>query len=100
MKRFIPLGSIVSLTGSEKRFMITGYMQREVESEKIWDYCACFFPEGNVDAHQAILFDEGQVDKFFFVGLQDSESMEFHEKLSLSLDNSHESEDHIPNEEG
>jgi hypothetical protein len=97
MKKFIPIGSVVSLRNSEKRLMITGYRQQEIETDKVWDYCACLFPEGSLNVNQAILFDEGQIDKLFFVGLQDTECLVFHEQLSLSLENSQEL--NAPNEQ-
>ncbi len=80
--KFLPIGSVVLLKDSTKRVMIVGVKQKQVDSEKIWDYSACLFPEGIVDPDRLYLFDAEQIDKLFFIGLQDGESMQFLERLN------------------
>ena len=80
--KFLPIGSVVLLKDSTKRVMIVGVKQKQVDSEKIWDYSACLFPEGIVDPDRLYLFDAEQIDKLFFIGLQDGESMQFLEMLN------------------
>lgn len=80
--KFLPIGSVVLLKDSTKRVMIVGVKQKQVDSEKIWDYSACLFPEGIVDPDRLYLFDAEQIDKLFFIGLQDGESMQFLDRLN------------------
>ena len=80
--KFLPIGSVVLLKDSTKRVMIVGVKQKQVDSEKIWDYSACLFPEGIIDPDRLYLFDAEQIDKLFFIGLQDGESMQFLDRLN------------------
>ena len=82
MKKYLPIGSVVLLTNSQKRVMIVGVKQKQVGSDKIWDYCGCLFPEGILDPDKLFLFDSEQVERLYFIGLQDSESMAFAQQLS------------------
>jgi len=49
MKKYLPIGSIVLLKNGNKKIMIYGRRQIQVTSGKIFDYVACFYPEGNVN---------------------------------------------------
>ena len=49
MKRFLPIGSVVLLKESKKRIMIVGVKQKQIASEKVWDYSACLYPEGIIN---------------------------------------------------
>ena len=86
MKKYLPIGSVVLLKESQKRIMIVGVKQKQVGSDKIWDYSACLYPEGILDPDKLFLFDNEQIERLYFVGLQDGEGLAFSQKLSL-LDN-------------
>jgi len=75
----LPVGSVVLLEESEKRVMITGYIQASVSDEGkiIYDYCGCLFPEGYMDAEHMYLFNHDQIQTVFCVGYMDGEEMEF-----------------------
>ena len=47
-ERTLPIGSVVSLYGGEKRLMILGYVKylQGDDSGKVYDYCGCTYPEG------------------------------------------------------
>lgn len=77
MKRFFSIGSVVKLKNVSQRVMIVGHVQREVGTERIWDYAAVPFPEGVLEHDKFILFDHDSIDKLYFVGLQDTESMTY-----------------------
>jgi hypothetical protein len=81
MKKFLPIGSVVLLKDSTKRVMIIGVMQKQVDSDKTWDYCGCYYPEGVLDPEKLFLFDASQIERLYFIGLQDGEGMAFIEKL-------------------
>ena len=44
----LPIGTVVLLKNSKKRIMIIGLLQKQIKDgeEIIWDYSACFYPEG------------------------------------------------------
>lgn len=84
MKRYFPIGSVVLLKESNKRVMIVGLKQKQFESDKVWDYSACLYPEGIIDPDKLYLFDNEQIQRLYFVGFQDGEALEFLEKLSTA----------------
>ena len=55
MDKYLPIGSVVLLKEGEKRLMIYGVKQKESGTDKIWDYVACLFPEGNIDLKHTYL---------------------------------------------
>ena len=77
MKKFLPIGSVVLLKDSTKRVMIVGLKQKQAGADKVWDYSGCLFPEGILDPEKLFLFDAGQIERLYFIGLQDAESMTF-----------------------
>lgn len=87
LEGILPIGTIVSLKGSERRVMIMGIAQKERGSEdKIWDYSACLFPEGYLGADQVYLFDNEQIDMVYAIGYQDKEQSEFKKKAEMLLE--------------
>lgn len=82
MKKYLPIGSVVLLKESQKRIMIVGVKQKQSDSDKVWDYSACLFPEGIIDPDRLYLFDADQIERLYFVGLQDGESLAFLDKLN------------------
>ena len=85
MKALLPIGTVVLLKESTKRVMIYGRLQREVNGNRVWDYIACLFPEGNVNADHSFLFDNEQIESVFFVGCQDEEEMRFQQYLQDTI---------------
>lgn len=73
----LPIGSVVRLKEGDKKFMICGRIQAEENEEKIYDYSACYFPEGLIDPSHIFLFDRGAIDTVFFVGCQDQDELEY-----------------------
>lgn len=96
-KVYLPIGSVVSLKGIEKRVMIYGIAQEVIQKEesKIYDYLACIFPEGHV-GEEKILFNQEDISAVFFIGFQDSEQLLYRagldEKLAEMIGH-HESEE-------
>ncbi len=81
-KDLLPIGSVVLLKGGNKRVMICGRIQTRAGEEKIYDYSACYFPEGIVDPTNMFFFDRDAIDVIFFIGCQDEEELRFrHEVL-------------------
>ena len=77
MDKYLPIGSIVLLKGGEKRVMIYGRKQKQLDTGRLWDYIACLYPEGHVNDEFTFLFNHDQIDRVFFIGFQDQEEFDF-----------------------
>ena len=79
----LPIGTVVLLKNSKKRIMIIGLLQKQIKDgeEVIWDYSACFYPEGYMGPDKTFLFNGDQIEKVFAVGYQDEEQFNFKMKI-------------------
>lgn len=79
----LPIGTVVLLKNSQKRVMIIGVLQKQIKDgeDVIWDYSACFYPEGYMGPDKTFLFNANQIEKVFAVGYQDQEQFAFKEKI-------------------
>ena len=81
-KDMLPVGSVVLLKGGEKRVMICGRIQAKAGENIIYDYSACYYPEGIIDPSAMFFFNRDAIDTVYFVGFQDKEELDFrHEVL-------------------
>ncbi len=86
LENFLPIGSVVLLKGAKKRLMITGYcLTDKNDNNKKYDYCGCLYPEGIVDANKIALFNHSQIDKVYFIGMQDVEEYIVKKKIDKIL---------------
>lgn len=76
-KNLLPIGSVVLLRGGTKRVMICGRIQARAGSDRIYDYSACWYPEGITRPDEMFFFDRDAVETVFFVGFQDKEELDF-----------------------
>lgn len=76
-KNLLPIGSVVLLKGGNKRVMICGRVQNRAGTNDIYDYSACFFPEGIVNPNNMFFFNRDAIETIFFIGLQDKEELDF-----------------------
>lgn len=77
LEGLLPIGTVVLLKNSTKKVMIIGVCQKEIESDLIWDYTGCVYPEGYMGPDKTFLFNNDQIDKVFAVGYQDEEQFAF-----------------------
>lgn len=79
MKNFLPIGSVVLLKDAAKRLMICGRIQMRTDEgeRKLYDYCGCLYPEGILDPERTFLFNNEDIDKVFYMGMQDEEEFKF-----------------------
>ncbi|WCR26048.1 DUF4176 domain-containing protein [Paenibacillus thiaminolyticus] len=75
----LPIGSVVLLKDAKKRVMIFGRLQKQ--GDKIWDYIATPYPEGNIDPNLACVFNHENIDTVCFKGFQDMEEVAFNQVL-------------------
>ncbi|MFC4651607.1 DUF4176 domain-containing protein [Lactococcus nasutitermitis] len=76
-KGFLPLGSVVLLNDGEKRLMIVGRKQLSTKSKKKFNYAGVLFPEGYQNAEELYLFNNGDIEHVFQMGLIDDEELAF-----------------------
>lgn len=82
-QKYLPIGSVVMLKGGSKRVMISGFCTTSTEEQnKIYDYSGCMFPEGFLSSEQTALFNHDQIEKIYFIGLNDEEEKQFKIKLN------------------
>lgn len=84
-ENLLPLGSVVLVKGGNKRVMITGRIQARVGEHKVYDYSACYYPEGIINPKEMFFFDHDAIEQLFFVGFQDEEELSFRSKTLGSL---------------
>ena len=80
-KNLLPIGSVVLLKGGEKRIMICGRIQAKAGENEIYDYSACYYPQGIVDPTSMFFFNRDAIDRVFFIGFQDAEDIAFKEQV-------------------
>ena len=81
MVELLPIGSIVLLSGGDKRLMIIGVVQINPEDGEEYDYLACLYPEGFVGLEHIYLFNHEDIDSVAAEGFTDDEHYEFRDKL-------------------
>lgn len=83
LEGLLPIGTVVLLKNSTKRVMIIGVLQQQIKegTPVIWDYSACFYPEGYMGPDKTFLFNSDQIDRIFSIGYQDGEQFEFKIKI-------------------
>lgn len=85
MEKYLPIGSVVLLKGGKKRIMITGFVPKSPEGNKVFDYSGCLYPEGIISSNENLLFDHDQIEHVYFIGLNDEEERQFKAKLNEAL---------------
>ena len=84
-ENLLPIGSVVLLKGGNKRVMITGRIQVRTGEKRIYDYSACWYPEGILSPKEMFFFDHDAIEQLFFVGFQDEEEMMFRSQALANL---------------
>lgn len=83
IKDLLPVGSIVLLKDGEKKLMINGIMQNDAgDTGKNYDYLGVLYPEGHIGEGFQYLFNHEDIDEIIFRGFEDTERVEFLEKLA------------------
>ena len=96
-ERFLPIGTVVLLKGGKRKLMIMSYCiipsgdvydkDGKVDTQgKMFDYGACFYPEGMVTSDQLFAFDHEQIDKVCFMGYETEEQKEISKVLNGGIE--------------
>lgn len=78
---FLPIGSVVLLEGGNKRIMICGRIQAQAGSDVIYDYSACYYPEGIVDPKSMFFFNRDAIETVYFRGCEDQDELDYRHEL-------------------
>ena len=95
--RFLPIGTVVLLKGGKRELMIMSYCimpNGEVYDKtgkidakgKIFDYGACFYPEGMVTSDQLFAFNHEQIERICFKGYETEKQKEISKVLNGGLE--------------
>ena len=76
-EEFLPIGSVVLLKGGNKRIMICGRIQAQAGSDIIYDYSACYYPEGIVDPKSMFFFNRDAIETVYFRGYEDQDELDY-----------------------
>lgn len=82
VNELLPIGSIVLLEGAEKKLMIFGVCQTQLEENKDFDYIGVVYPEGNMGEGSQFLFNHSDIEEIVFRGYEDEERDNFLEMLN------------------
>ncbi len=86
-ERTLPIGTIVSLYGAEKRLMILGYLKYlKGDNVRVYDYCGCTYPEGYLDSETTAVFDHDDIEHIYALGFQDEVQFDFRDRLEQILE--------------
>lgn len=79
MKDLLPIGSVVLLKNAKKKLMVCGRIQVDLDAgeEKVYHYSGCLYPEGLLDPNQLYLFNNEDIERVFYIGMQDEEEFRF-----------------------
>lgn len=83
-KNLLPIGSVVLLKGGNKKIMICGRIQTKVDDNAIYDYSACYYPEGMM-SETMYFFNRDQIERVYFIGFQDEEELQYRENVLDTL---------------
>ena len=75
--QLLPIGSVVSLEGAEKKLMIIGSAVRRENDKTLYDYMGVPFPEGYIDSDTMFLFMAKDIAQIHFMGYINSEVQAF-----------------------
>ncbi|AUW96362.1 DUF4176 domain-containing protein [Streptococcus pluranimalium] len=80
-KKWLPLGTTVTLKNGNQPIMIVGRYQQNKEGQ-VFDYSGVLNPQGFEDAHSMYLFNESKIDHILF----ESEFTEYENEYIKQLD--------------
>lgn len=80
--QFLPIGSVVLLTNSIKKVIITCYLViLNNNSKVIYDQAGCMYLERVISNEQIIVFNRNQIEEIIHIGLESLEEKDFVNKL-------------------
>ena len=85
-EKYLPIGSVVTVKGLNKKVMIIGYYSLEYQnSVKIYDYVGCNYPEGMLMKNNMFSFNHSDITNCDFVGFKDTSYETLNKNLNSQL---------------
>ena len=82
-KDFLPIGSVVQLKGVDKKIMIIGILQCDINNNTdIYDYSGVLYPRGLIDPDNNYLFNKQQIQRIYYMGYHNEEQNILQEKIN------------------
>lgn len=73
-EKFLPIGTICSLEGKNKKIMITGFFGITYNGTvKMYDYIGCDYPEGLLLQNKSCMFNHNEIQKVEHMGFESQE---------------------------
>ena len=70
----------------KRKVMITGFCLYDHDAaHTLYDYCGCAYPEGMLSTNEVNLFNHGDIEKVFYMGVSDEEEKKFKVNLGSML---------------
>ena len=86
LSKYLPIGTIVKLKTGKRKVMITGFCLYDHDAaHTLYDYCGCAYPEGMLSTNEVNLFNHGDIEKVFHMGVSDEEEKKFKVNLGSML---------------
>lgn len=80
---YLPIGTVVLLKNGEKRLMIFGIIQADMDHpNEEYDYIGVPYPEGNMGQDHQYLFYHNDITQVFYRGFEDIERQSFIQSLT------------------
>lgn len=84
---WLPLGTIVSLEGSDQKAMIIGRIQQDINNPDVkFEYTAVLYPQGLVNPKENYMFNLSQVKRIYFLGFSNEENEIFEKQMDQYLE--------------
>ena len=61
--------------------MVCGRIQAKDGENAIYDYSACYYPEGIIDPSSMFFFNRDAIDTVCFIGFQDKDELNFRQNV-------------------
>lgn len=79
--KILPIGTVLTLNGENKKLMIIGYFPRKVDDGAVYDYLGCLYPEGYIDKKRNYLFNYENINVIHCIGFKSQESTIFFDNV-------------------
>ena len=97
-EKFLPIGTVVLLKGGKRELMITGYCispsgevydksgKVDIEEGQMFDYGACYYPEGVLVSDQMFAFNHDRIARVCFKGYETEDQQALSKLLNGGLE--------------
>lgn len=85
--QLLPIGSVVTINGAEKKLMVIGITVENAEDGKTYDYIGVPFPEGYINSEFMFLFLHKDIETVNYIGFVNAESQVFRTEYAKLLNN-------------